>query len=288
MQFPIRKKLFYSHFLAVLLVSGSIGTYFYHSATSTLFSHLRNRLMNSAALISRTIDARNLVDIREPSDVNRPSYHKHLQMLREFQAANEDIAFIYAMKRIGDKVVFVIDSDTSEKQALPGRPYEADAPHLRSGFTALTADSSTILEQEIRQIRRSGTESSLILVDMDHFKRINDRFGHAAGDRVLAHAARILKGILRNQDAVSRWGGEELLILLPRTAGDGAARVAENIRAAFAGQPVRIDDQDIRVTASLGVCPMSGAMSIDEYFREADKAMYRAKAEGRNRIVMAG
>ncbi len=113
MRFTIQRKLFYSHFFAVILVSGSIGTFFYRSAVDSLFVNLQSRLRNSAALISRSIDANDLKGINTPSDVTDESYQKYLNLLREYKEANEDIAFIYLMRRQDDKVVFVIDSDSS-------------------------------------------------------------------------------------------------------------------------------------------------------------------------------
>ena len=472
MRFTIRKKLFYSHFFAVVLVSGSIGTFFYYSAVDSLFKGLQNRLRSSAALLSRSLDADEIRDIRGPADVNRPEYQKNLHLLREFQDANDDIAFIYIMRKVGDKVVFVIDSDPSPQQALPGRVYTADVPNLRRGFDTLIADKkilcdewgcflsgyapikngkgqfllgmdmdagavqqkfrairitgilslclslllaflfskflaeritspvrvlvrrskeiadqifvgevkadssdeladlahafnimsrrlsesyqhnrnaladleevraslearvvvrtarlaelneqlrqeisvrkraegalaraaatdyltnllnrramTTLLEQEVERVRRSGLESSLILMDIDHFKAFNDRYGHGLGDKVLVHVAGYLKGLLRRQDAVARWGGEEVLILLPQTALAGAMAVAEKVRAGFSDHPFTIDGFTVGITVSMGVSALTAELSIDACIRRADMAMYRAKSEGRNRVVAAG
>jgi diguanylate cyclase (GGDEF)-like protein len=471
MRFTIQRKLFYSHFIAVVLVSGSIGTFFYQSAVDMLFKRLQSRLMNSAAMISRAIDADNLVNIRASADVTIPSYQKNLQLIREFQAANDDIAFIYVMRKEGDKVVFVLDSDRSQEQALPGRIYTEEVPNLKKGFTILTADEKiacdewgcflsgyaplkngkgnyllgidmradevhqkfrdiriagiislifsiflaylfswmlasritrpirllvkrtneiadgqffgqvainsrdeigdlaksfnimsrclnennectqqamkdleetkdslenrvsertarladlneqlrqeieerkraeatlekaaatdyltglhnrramiALLEQEVKRIHRSGTDSSILLIDLDHFKDVNDNFGHETGDKVLINVAHMLRDILRDQDAVARWGGEELLILLPGTSISGAVAVAEKIRMRFVDHPFTIDDQQIRITASIGVCPMTRGMSTDECFRRADTALYQAKSKGRNQTVAA-
>ena len=121
-RFSIQRKLFYSHFIAVVLVSGSIGTYFYQSAVNSLFTNLQSRLMNSAALISRSLDANEILDIKTPEDTNLPAYQKYLKMLREFKASNKDIAFIYIMRKQGNDVVFVIDSDNRPCPAEFTRP----------------------------------------------------------------------------------------------------------------------------------------------------------------------
>lgn len=470
MRFTIQRKLFYSHFFAVILVSGSIGTFFYRSAVDSLFVNLQSRLRNSAALISRSIDANDLKGINTPSDVTDASYQKYLNLLREYKEANEDIAFIYLMRRQDDKVVFVIDSDSSEKQALPGRVYDANIPKLKAGFMKLTADQKIVcdewgcflsgyaplkngngfylvgidmradevqqkfhtiritgyislalsvilaflfsrilavritrpirllvkrsaeiaeghfvgqvnvdgkdelgdlarafntmsdrlnqshkgtqkvlraledarsnlekrvsertariaevndklldeieerkrveaalakaattdyltrlhnrrsmmalLGQEMKRIDRSGRESSLIMIDLDKFKKINDRFGHEAGDAVLIHMGKLLRSLLRNQDIISRWGGEELLIMLPETTREGAVAVAEKLRSEIAGKKIMVSGHSIQVTVSLGVSRMSKGISIDECIRQADKALYQAKSEGRNKTAV--
>ncbi|MGH9464553.1 MAG: GGDEF domain-containing protein, partial [Thermoanaerobaculia bacterium] len=415
MRIPIQRRLLYSHFLAVVLVSGSIGTLFYRAALESLYQSLRARLQYSAALLSRSIDARELEEIRAPQDVERPAYRRHLELLREFQASNEDIAFIYVMRREGGDVIFVIDSDPSSEQALPGTVFYEEAPRLRDGFSALAADdeitrdrwgsflsgyaplkngegrylvgldmradevrrklsrlrtagvgslglsvvlallfsgfiarqitrpvhlvtarsrqiaagvfegevevrsgdeleelasavntmSSRLrdshartqralselaeardslelrveertarlaqvnerltreiverekaeealaraattdyltgltnrramlqrLEEERDRSQRSGRPFSILLADVDRFKQINDRYGHETGDHTLVAIADLLRAVVRKQDVVARWGGEELLVFLPETALAGGLEVAEKIRA---------------------------------------------------------
>ncbi|BBO89551.1 HAMP domain-containing protein [Desulfosarcina ovata] len=129
-------KLFLSHFLAVLLVSGSIGTFFYFNAIDSLVQSLRSRLQNSAAFLSQGIDARNLEDIRSADDVKNTVYVDTLGKLRRLRRSNSDIAFLYIMRKIDDRIVFVVDSDETDQQALPGREYTKAPDLLRSGFTA--------------------------------------------------------------------------------------------------------------------------------------------------------
>jgi hypothetical protein len=114
--------------VAVVLVSGSVGSYFYFNAIGSLIQSLRSRLQNSAALLSQSIDARELDVIRTPADMHREAYQRTLRNLRRLRRANPDIAFLYVMRRETDnQVTFVVDSDETEKQALPGRDYP-DAP----------------------------------------------------------------------------------------------------------------------------------------------------------------
>jgi diguanylate cyclase (GGDEF)-like protein len=137
----IQKKLFLSHFLAVLLVSGSIGAYFYLSAANSLMASLKNRLQNSAAMISQTVDAGRLTEIKGPKDIQTPVYQELLHLLRSLKKANPDIAFLYLMRREGQRVVFVMDSDETTAQALPGREYQNTIPALWTGFDRPSVDS---------------------------------------------------------------------------------------------------------------------------------------------------
>lgn len=147
MRLSIKNKLFLSHFVAIILVSGSVGTYFYHTAADSLYDSLKARLMYSAALLSRTIDARSLESIHGKEDVSGPVYREKLQVLRDFLETNRDIAFIYLMRRKGDTVEFVIDSDPSPRQALPGQIYKAEVKNLRKGFTAFSVDDDIVRDQ---------------------------------------------------------------------------------------------------------------------------------------------
>lgn len=127
---------------------------------------------------------------------------------------------------------------------------------------------------------------AVILMDLDHFKRINDGFGHAAGDAALRVTASRVGGMVRKQDVIARWGGEEFIVLLPETDIDEAHRLAERLRAEVADRAVPVDGDQIRVTASFGVAARDeDAMTLERLIGRADRCLYRAKSEGRNRIV---
>ncbi len=146
--FPLHRKLFVSHFFTTLLVSSAIGFFMYMTARDSLITQVRNRLSSSAALISREIDADNLRDIRFASDVDKLAYQQTLGQLREMKSSNEDIAFLYIMRKTpGGEVVFVVDSDESEAQALPGQVYESVPPKLMDGFVERTADEKMNRDQ---------------------------------------------------------------------------------------------------------------------------------------------
>lgn len=128
-----------------------------------------------------------------------------------------------------------------------------------------------------------GVDHGLILADIDDFKQINDLHGHAVGDKVLTHVARIMNNSVKGRDVVARWGGEEFLILLPRTGAEGAATVAEDLRTAVFGHPAETTSGRFELSLSLGVAILNSATMVDEAISRADRAMYQAKRAGKNR-----
>jgi diguanylate cyclase (GGDEF)-like protein len=468
MRLTIQTKLFLSHFAAIILVSGSVGTYFYQSATENLMHALQSRLKNSAALISRGLETENLDQIRSASDIGNPAYTKNVSALQEFVKANPDIAFIYIMRKLGNRVFFVIDSDVQDP-ALPGEEYEHDIPALNEGFlrpsvdknitkdkwgyflsgyspldvgkddylvgidmradevqskfekirlagilslalsvilamifsrllsfnltrriTSLATrfasivpgdvdlsneakgdeldqlsfsfdqmaerlhikqqqidanqlalskahsemeqrvDSRTAelvlandklvqeiaerkhiervleetsrtdyltgilnrraltnrLEQVMSQTARGSKCFCTILLDIDHFKEINDQYGHDVGDRVLKHGVDVLKSCIRESDELGRWGGEEFLILTPETELVEARNLAQRLCDTLAGSFVVEQQSDISITASFGVTRYRSGENLGACLKRTDDALYAAKAKGRNCVVV--
>jgi len=145
------------------------------------------------------------------------------------------------------------------------------------------------LDKELDRSARYERPVSLVLMDLDHFKDVNDSYGHAAGDKVLKGAARVLLDVCRDVDLAARLGGEELVLLLPETEAEGARAVAERVRRKIETARFRspVGDQ-FRVTASLGVASVgSGSVTPGALLQRADEAMYSAKEEGRNRVRVA-
>jgi len=141
------------------------------------------------------------------------------------------------------------------------------------------------LQQEhARQIREGGS-FGLILADIDHFKLVNDTYGHICGDEVLREVTRRMKGCVRPYDTVGRYGGEEFLIVVPSSEGLGALQLADRIRTAIEAAPVSTQSAQIKLTASFGVAASTSARPLtpDVLLRLADEALYRAKKQGRNR-----
>ncbi len=144
------------------------------------------------------------------------------------------------------------------------------------------------LATELQRAERFGNALALIVVDIDDFKRVNDRFGHQAGDEVLRAFAETLLGRIRGVDLGARLGGEEFAILLPETDAAGAEGLAENLRAAVADLVVSIGQHEVRITASFGVAAFPEARGADELMTAADLALYSAKRQGKDRVVAVG
>ncbi|MCC2636786.1 MAG: hypothetical protein K0Q68_505 [Moraxellaceae bacterium] len=150
-----------------------------------------------------------------------------------------------------------------------------------------------VLDREVARTRHRGPALAVVILDLDHFKKINDTWGHPTGDRVLQEAARVLEAAIRDGDAVGRYGGEEFLLLLPDTPLAGAAALVERCRAQLAATRVQADNGDtFTISASFGVASNEQALGLDAeaLVKAADEALYRAKEGGRNRVetVAAG
>jgi diguanylate cyclase (GGDEF)-like protein len=152
-----------------------------------------------------------------------------------------------------------------------------------------------MLEYQIAVEQRYRVPFSLILFDVDHFKQINDTYGHHIGDEVLRHTSTLIRARLRESDIFARYGGEEFTIYLPHTENRDAYRLAEQLRRIVESQVVATDRGDIQITISMGLISVDGDGYEDEnpkqflveVMRKADAALYRAKEQGRNRVVVA-
>lgn len=146
-----------------------------------------------------------------------------------------------------------------------------------------------LLQVEFNRSARAGTPVSVILMDVDHFKAVNDRYGHAIGDQALQLLALTLQHSRRDYDQVGRWGGEEFLVLLPNTDLQEAGAVAERIRANVAAAQLRLpSDKALSIQVSLGAAcaPHPQLALLDQLLNQADQALYRAKADGRNCVCL--
>jgi len=176
--------------------------------------------------------------------------------------------------------------DLQEQLLLAREALREQATH--DALTGLLNRASILetLQNELARAGRQGHPVALLMADLDHFKQINDTWGHLAGDAVLRDVARSMKSAIRRYDAIGRYGGEEFLIVLPGCDGPAARAQAERLREAVAAEPLVATGESLRVTCSIGVaCRASPRPSdTDALVREADRALYQAKDQGRNRV----
>lgn len=161
------------------------------------------------------------------------------------------------------------------------------------GLTRLSNRNSVInrgqeeIERSLGLPKPLNASLACIMIDLDHFKSINDTWGHHAGDAVLVEASRIMMENARKNDEVGRYGGEEFVVLLPGTNLKKATQIAERLRVRISEAQVIVDETEIRITASFGVAcfPSNGIDNVDDLLKKADKALYDAKEGGRNKVV---
>jgi diguanylate cyclase (GGDEF)-like protein len=173
-----------------------------------------------------------------------------------------------------------LSKSLAREEALASRDSLTGLPNRRALYDRL--------REELSHAKRTRTSVGVIMVDLDHFKHINDQFGHAAGDEALRRVAKALLAHRRDYDFTGRWGGEEFLVILPGATLADAGRVAERIRTAIQAIELPMGGTEpVRLRASLGVAAARPAVlpvGLDELLGSADDAMYRAKREGRNRV----
>jgi diguanylate cyclase (GGDEF)-like protein len=174
---------------------------------------------------------------------------------------------------------------------------------MRSGFTDFLTGwhnrryLHTRLKEELARAQRRGASVACLMVDLDHFKRVNDTYGHLVGDQVLREIAQRIDGEIRDSDAAARFGGDEFAILMPETDAEQAQKLAQRILHAVCASPVSVNaagTQSIKVTLSIGIAAISPQRHdqdlkalADRLLAEADAGLYRAKSGGRQRIEAA-
>jgi diguanylate cyclase (GGDEF)-like protein len=158
---------------------------------------------------------------------------------------------------------------------------------ITDGLTRLYNSRSfySQLELEVDRFNRYQHPLTLLLLDIDHFKEYNDKYGHLEGDKVLVRFSQIIKSCLRTNDSAYRYGGEEFTVILPETAGEEATTVAQRIRAALEAEPFSPEDgEEVTVTISIGLTEYHPKEELSTFIQRADQAMYRSKRSGRNKV----
>lgn len=198
---------------------------------------------------------------------------------RRYQQASEEIAAMSAR----------LSEMEGEAEALRSRVNEERNQAMTDALTGIPNRLAyeQRLEQEVARWKRFGTPLVLVVWDIDHFKRVNDRFGHKAGDKVLRTLANVLADNIRETDFVARYGGEEFAMLMTGSELDVCLHVAEKLRGAVEATGFHFRDQAVTITTSCGLAEMRDGDSTEQWFERADRALYLAKQEGRNRCELA-
>jgi diguanylate cyclase (GGDEF)-like protein len=222
-------------------------------------------------LLTARIDAQDLV---EGMEAGADDY-----VTKPFQAHELRVRL-----RAGRRIVELQEQLLAAREAL-----REQATH--DGLTGLLNRNSIldVLHKELSRVSREGHPVSLLMVDLDRFKQINDTHGHASGDAVLRESAQRMKAAVRGYDSVGRYGGEEFVIVLPGCDGESAFTQAERVRDTIGGSPFVIGPRRLPVTCSIGASSRisPSGQDADALLREADLALYRAKDGGRNRVARA-
>ena len=186
-------------------------------------------------------------------------------------------------------IILINVTDTYESEAkLAVALAEIAAQSVRDGLTGVfnRRKLEEVLEGELQRVKRYGGDCGVMIFDIDHFKKVNDGYGHLVGDEAIRHVATLAGKTFRNTDVIGRYGGEEFVGILPGVGLGGASIAAERLRNAIASTPVRAGETTFSITVSVGVtairsdCPDRLAV-----LEEADRALYSSKREGRNRVT---
>lgn len=188
----------------------------------------------------------------------------HVTVSQDYNHKNELVGFIAFYENIDEKMRYMYDAQTDRLTGLLNR-----------------AKIDDILKSEIKRATRNEFALSVILVDIDYFKEVNDKHGHQTGDLILSEFATLLSNNIRETDFIGRWGGEEFLIICPHTDSDGTFALAENLRK-------RVESTSFSVignkTSSFGIAQLSKSDTIEDIFKNVDFALYHAKKMGRNQV----
>ena len=223
-------------------------------------------------------DERRLLEklLAEGIEQDNPLLGAYLELARRFSKASRRL----------EKISKISDGFQSQLKELNQTLQRASLTDTLTGI----ANRRAMLERlkaEANRTQRGGKPFSILMLDLDHFKRINDTHGHEAGDLIIVAVAQTLENNLRNFDFCARWGGEEFLVLLTSTTLKTAVAVAEKLRSAVAAHEVSYEGERIAISFSGGIALHKGQSNVNDTLRDADRALYLAKTRGRNQVVTA-
>jgi len=210
-------------------------------------------------------------------------WHLRLLATRSWYSYPEVIILVFAGLFVSFLVLYIAQYNFRLKQTRAELAVLAKTDPLTGIFNR--RHFAELAQLDMERARRFNEVSYVMLVDADHFKSINDTYGHLIGDKVLIEIAKRMKETIRPYDLLARYGGEEFIVYMPNTNQDGAVAAAERLRHIICDQPCVFADISLSISASLGVAKNTGD-SIEKAIRHADSALYRAKEEGRNRTVI--
>ena len=257
----------------------------YNRETHNISSEFQNDLSSHTDEIHRIFESsKSLQDVRHLLTSKLSTISKAIEIKREsdearLQEADASITELQNNLRIYKEEIIQVKerSESLEKEVL------LDALTQINNRRAYDLQ----IRENLRRFHRNGEQFSLILIDIDHFKKVNDDYGHKAGDKCLKEITKLIKSSLRQSDFLARYGGEELIAILPGSNSAGAQYVAEKIRNCIAKARFYYKGEIIPVTISLGVTGvMASDTDPDSAFIRVDEAMYRAKKDGRNRVCV--
>jgi two-component system cell cycle response regulator len=233
---------------------------------------------------------------------------------------SDSVSRRHARIELRDGAFFVVDLDSTNGTFVNDEPEPVSASQLRQGdqlkigdtifkylsgsdveaqyhetiFNMTITDGLTdvsnkkqldnVLAKEIPRALRHGRQLSVMMIDIDHFKDVNDTYGHITGDSVLRDLASILERRLRPDDELGRYGGEEFCAILPETSLEGAIRIGETLRGLVEGHAFVVEGEQIKVTISVGIAELKKGMDMKGFYKSADEMLYEAKRTGRNKV----
>ncbi len=230
---------------------------------------------------------RDVVYLREVTTKFKESDFSDIPKMSELLRREKSRDELFYLKRSVLTMAQELEALISQLQSEKGKLEELAYTDPLTGLS----NRRLFLEEAKRMLeyaRRYGEPVSLMMMDIDNFKRINDEYGHDVGDLALKKLAEVVKRNIRGSDIAARFGGEEFVVLLPRTDEKGAELVAERIRRDFKRDPIKVDGKDVLTTVSIGVAQLEEGDTVEDLIKKADVALYRAKNTGKDKVVKFG